>query len=202
MKTFFKSDELATHWVEQVYPVGRCPSNMSFHGPSFYSYGMEIGRVIFRKGKKAYLVTTDGYSVTTSKHKNICRYAIPDGSIVFRVCCLGGMHPTRHRTDAKAVVSYSLSVANRKAAKAARARERKLDRLAEQLEWIEQAELATEFFELPPLDFEAMKLEVRRQMEFEFRLREARAVAIATAEAEEKEDDEAIGAVRAAFATI
>lgn len=202
MKTYFRSDELAKHWVEQVYRVGRCPSHMSFHGASFYSYGMEIGRIIFWKHKKAYLLTTDGYSDTTSRHKGIMRSEIPDDGPIFRVCCLSDMHPTKRRKDAKAVVSYSLSVANRKAAKAARARERKLDRLAEQLEWIEQAERATEFFELPPQDFEAMKSEVVKQIVAETRHQTQKAITIMAAEAKEKEEDETISAVRAAFTTI
>lgn len=195
MKTHFRSDELAKHWIEQVYRTGRCPSNMSFHGASFYSYGMEIGRIIFFKHKKAYLLTTDGYSATTSKHKNIIWSALHEDSIIFRVCALSEMNPAKRRKDAHAVVAYSLARARRSADKAARARERKVDRLESQIAWIEQAERATEFFELPAQDFESMKREVRRQITKWNRHQKK----LAAEEAKENEHYETINQVREAF---
>lgn len=195
MKTFFTSEELAGHWVEQIYGTGRCPSNMSFHGPSFYSYGMEIGRIIYRKHRKAYLITTDGYSDTTSKHKNICRHAIPDGSIIFRVSRLNEMHPIKRRKDAHAVVAYSLAGVRRSKAKADRARQNKIYRLMDQLEWIEQAEAAIEYFELPAQDFKSIKAEVKSEIRAEQILIDKMEAQAAIQDEEEK----TIAAVRSSF---
>lgn len=77
MKTKFNNRQLAHVWAQQNQPEGR-GSSFYFVGPSIYSYGshFEIARFITRKGARAVLFTTRGYSVTTSKHIGMTRNAL------------------------------------------------------------------------------------------------------------------------------
>jgi hypothetical protein len=77
MKTVFNNRQLAHVWAQQNQPNGR-GSNFFFDGPSIFSFGrhFEIARFVTRKGQRAVLFTSRGYSVTTSKHKHMARSAL------------------------------------------------------------------------------------------------------------------------------
>lgn len=80
VKTVFGShDNLAHVWAQQTHSIGYASDRrMLFHGPTIYSYGTHfaIARFIKRKGRKAVLFTSRGYSSSTGKHKGIVRRAL------------------------------------------------------------------------------------------------------------------------------
>lgn len=91
MRKTFDNRQLAHVWAQQNQAEGS-GSNFFFEGPSTYSYGrhFEIARFITRKGKRAVLFTTRGYSVSTSRHIGYARNAIRDGVPVFHVPSIDG----------------------------------------------------------------------------------------------------------------
>lgn len=78
--------QVAHVWAQQTKP-GAKGSSFYFRDSTIYSYGphFPIARFIERKGRRAVLFTTRGYSVTTSKHIGQARGAIPGGVPVFYV---------------------------------------------------------------------------------------------------------------------
>lgn len=87
MKTVFKSDEIAHLWANRGAPYGRSPSNMSFDGDAFKSYGTVIGRRITARGRVAYVLDRASFSISTSKSQGAVRAAIRDAEKVFFVRC-------------------------------------------------------------------------------------------------------------------
>ncbi len=86
MRTVVKSHEVAHLWAHQTQLSARTPGNMSFDGPDFYSYSTVIGTIVAGKdGRRAYLVSDESYSVSTSSHQSDMRSAIPSDAVVFRV---------------------------------------------------------------------------------------------------------------------
>lgn len=89
MRTVVSPWEVGHLWAHQSQGYARSTSrgNVSFNGPTFYSYSTPIGYIETNKhGETAYLITTRRYSVTTSgKHMPAMTGAIPSGAIVFHV---------------------------------------------------------------------------------------------------------------------
>lgn len=78
--------EVAHYWAHQLKKYARS-GNMYFYGDTIYSYGdhFPMAKVITYKGKKAYVVNSDRYSNSTSKHQNIVSESIPCDALVFHV---------------------------------------------------------------------------------------------------------------------
>lgn len=74
---------IAHEWAHQTRESRR-GSNFFFEGRSIYSYGyhFEVGRVLEKKGRKVYLLNDSRYSVSTSRHQQLARMAIPKGENV------------------------------------------------------------------------------------------------------------------------
>lgn len=86
MKTVFTNDEIPHLWAHKVQPHARGTGSISFRDETGYSYAMPICRHAKAKdGTPCILFTTDGYSVTTSKHKSMFYRAIPSGIPVYLV---------------------------------------------------------------------------------------------------------------------
>lgn len=96
-KQVFDSKMVAHVWAQQNQQHGRNKQhNFYFTGDTIYSYGSHfpIAVIVTRKsGKRCVLFTTDGSSVTTSKHINWTRQAVRHLSPVFHVS-LGGTYLT------------------------------------------------------------------------------------------------------------
>lgn len=74
-------------WANQAKPHAR-GSNFYFDGPALYSYGGHfcVGRIVENKrGRRAYLLNSDAYSPSTSRHQRYARNAIAGGATVFYV---------------------------------------------------------------------------------------------------------------------
>lgn len=66
-------------WVLQNAAEGQCPVNVYFKGFSIYSFGPDfiLGRMVFNEqNQKAILLTTDGGSASTNRHKVALRDAV------------------------------------------------------------------------------------------------------------------------------
>lgn len=78
MKTVFSNADSVIHlWAQQTQDEGRS-SNVYFEGATIYSYGAHYPLGLFvtnKKGEKAAVINTSGYSVTTNKHIHSARYA-------------------------------------------------------------------------------------------------------------------------------
>lgn len=86
MKTVFTNDEIPYLWAHKTQSHARGAGSISFRDETGYSYAMPICRHATAKdGTPCVLFTTDGYSVTTSKHKSMFARAIPHGVPVFFV---------------------------------------------------------------------------------------------------------------------
>lgn len=85
MKTVFKSDEIAHIWANRGAPRGRSPGNLSFDGDAISSYSTVIGRRITCKGKEAYVLDRQRFSVSTSKSQGRVRGALHEGAKVFNI---------------------------------------------------------------------------------------------------------------------
>lgn len=74
-------------WAHQVQSDARNSSgNRSFIGEHAYSYAACIGSIVENaKGEQAYILASDSWTVTTSRHQSKLRDAIPRGSVVFYV---------------------------------------------------------------------------------------------------------------------
>ena len=90
MRTVVKSHEVAHLWAHQTQSSARTPGAMSFDGPDFYSYSTVIGSIVTGKdGRRAYLVSDESYSVTTSAHQSRMRQAISRDAVAFYVPGIG-----------------------------------------------------------------------------------------------------------------
>ena len=146
MRTYFDSKEIAHVWAHQHAPHGNCRASMQFNGPSFYSYGTEIARIITHKGKTAFILNTTGYSSTTSGHQSLVRQAIPDSTIfhvgdIRRGDDLGSVKPS-------ALFDYAIHQAAECGGKAERVRLNKGHYLLEQSNWLKEVQKVNEFFGL------------------------------------------------------
>lgn len=73
--------ELTHQWAHKVSSSGRA-SALSYEGPTLYSYGTEIARIL---GPALVAVNVDRYSTTTARHQSYTRAAIPHGWTVAKV---------------------------------------------------------------------------------------------------------------------
>lgn len=89
MRTVVNNREVPHLWMHQTQESGRnSTGSLYFEGPTIYSYGphFPIARHVQNKRSQgAILVTTRGYSSTTSGHIGSVRSAIPNGATVFYV---------------------------------------------------------------------------------------------------------------------
>lgn len=88
MKHVFSDRAMVAHlWAHQTQEDARFSGgNFYFNGNTIYSYGNHFpcGIVVYnRKGEKAYVLNSDSYSHTTSKHMWDVRSAIPHGELIF-----------------------------------------------------------------------------------------------------------------------
>ena len=75
MRTRLKNSSEVCHvWAQQTQPTGKC-SNVFFTDRTIYSYGHHFPMARFI-GPKTVLITTRGYSVTTSRHIHEVRGAV------------------------------------------------------------------------------------------------------------------------------
>lgn len=84
----YPTDRIAHLWAHQTQDEARNPQgNFYFKGATIYSYrdSFPIGKIVTNGTEKAYLVTTNRYSNTTSGHIASVARSIPHGSIVFHV---------------------------------------------------------------------------------------------------------------------
>jgi len=149
MKTTFKSNEIAHVWAHQSAPQGKCPANMSFDGPTLYSYGTAIARLIEHKGRPAVLINENSFSVTTSGHQAAMRQALPGHLPRFYVSEHRG---TRLDNTPAQLFAQAIETATRAAKNAAAARPRqtavRAQAEAEQGKWLERAREVSDFFGL------------------------------------------------------
>jgi hypothetical protein len=79
-KVFSSHSEVAKVWAQRSQSEGRA-TNVFFEGDTIYSWGRHFAMARWFKheqtGEPAVLVTTDTYSVSTSKHQSIVWRAIP-----------------------------------------------------------------------------------------------------------------------------
>ncbi len=147
MKTTFTSKELPHQWAHQLAPHGKCPGNERFDGASYYSYGTEIGRILKRGKRKAFLLNETSYSITTSGHQSFLARSIPESEIQFRIdgigrgCFLEGI-------EGKFIFDCSVKQAAVAANHAARAKKNKDWHTARQARYLEQARQVSKFFGL------------------------------------------------------
>src|ERR1035437_7012509 len=86
--TFGSHANLAHTWAQQTMSHGKSSdARMFFEGATIYSYGnhFPIARFVKRKKGTCVLFTTQGYSVSTSKHISHVRRALRDNATVFHV---------------------------------------------------------------------------------------------------------------------
>jgi hypothetical protein len=86
MKHVFSSPDIIAHlWASQQQEDARTPhNNFYFNGATIYSYGSHFPIAHHVTGKpNVVLFTTQGYSVTTSKHISIVRRAINYKTVVY-----------------------------------------------------------------------------------------------------------------------
>jgi len=84
MKKVFSNNELPHVWAHGTQEEGRNPQNsFFFHGRTIYSYGYHFP-ISVRMDDNVYLLTTRGYSNTTSKHIGKVWGSIPTGAKVIR----------------------------------------------------------------------------------------------------------------------
>jgi len=124
----YPTDEIPHLWMHQTQESARNPGgNLFFNDGVIYSYGnhFPIARHVTngKQGKreqKAILFTTGRYSVTTSRHVNDVRMAIPSGALVFEVPDLGVSYGRQinHEENVKAYAQ----LVEQKVLKASRAR--------------------------------------------------------------------------------
>jgi hypothetical protein len=156
MKNCFNAHELPHRWAHQL--PGRETSNSNVHrsgngnGDTLFSYGTAIGEIIEVKRKRVYIISTRGYSSTTSGHQCSMRGAIPNGEIVIEVhgrfggrCLFESNHP---KDWANYVLHYHIDEAASFALKAKRARRFPEWHLRTMRHHIEQAELVKKLFGL------------------------------------------------------
>jgi hypothetical protein len=85
MKKVFSSNEEVCHvWAQQNQEHGRA-GNIFFEGPTIYSYGKHFPMAKFYADKNVVLITTRGYSHSTSKHLSDVRRALRAGFNILNV---------------------------------------------------------------------------------------------------------------------
>jgi hypothetical protein len=145
MKNVVSTKEVAHLWAHQTQESARNGAghrkNFYFEGATIYSYGRHfpIARIIEHNGKKAILFTTEGYSVTTSKHIHLVRRAIPKDIPVFYVSDVSRMPDSRD-------IKEKQDKAANMVAKSRRARTYKASYLSNAQETLMDAQLMQEFF--------------------------------------------------------
>ncbi len=86
MKTVYKTSEIAHLWVNQTQSHARNPQgNLYFRDSTIYSYGAHFPiaqHVTNKRGEKGVLLTTAGYSPTTSRHVADVRHAIHGATVI------------------------------------------------------------------------------------------------------------------------
>lgn len=86
-RVFSDIHQIAHLWAHQVQDEARNPQgNFYFYQNTIYSYGSHFpcGKIVFnRSGEKAYVVNSDSYSNTTSKHQWAVESSIPFGAVIF-----------------------------------------------------------------------------------------------------------------------
>lgn len=82
-KKLANNQKVAHIWAEQNQETGYA-SNFYFDGPTIYSYGSHFPIATFIDDNTV-LFTTSSYSITTSKHINLARQALPTNIKVFYV---------------------------------------------------------------------------------------------------------------------
>lgn len=87
MKMVLNSRELPHAWAHQTQSIGRSPSNTSFDGPAFYSYGTVIARIVTHKAVQAFVIDGASFSNSTSKHQSRVRQAVNGLGNAFYVHC-------------------------------------------------------------------------------------------------------------------
>jgi hypothetical protein len=178
-RTVFKSGEIAHVWAQQNVSHGRCPANMRFDGPSFYSYGTEIARFVEHKGARAVLLNETSYSVTTSAHNSHVKRAIA-GHMIFRIGDIGRGRSLSFGNDTgNRLFEWAVQQSADCLAKAGRARSNKSHMEAYAAGWLEDARNINTFFGLRrKVDERAIE-----------RLREQSALAERKAKAQREERD-------------
>lgn len=147
MKTTFKTDEIAHIWAHKSAPCGKAPSALSFNGAAISSYSTEIARHITHKGKEAIVICDSSYSVTTTKHQNYVKCAIPSHIPVFWIG-KRGRGDSLHDIGGKELYAYAVEQAAEALAKAEKARKSKDWHKHEAASWLDRAKFVNEFFSL------------------------------------------------------
>lgn len=153
MKTRYTSKELPHIFCnltpeEATTSAGTCPANESFRNGAYYSYGTVIARWIDYKGKRALLVNSSGYSISTTRHQSALRRAIPPGVVQFKISGLGRGECLRQ--DGPALYDWSVKAAAEFEDKATRARGeyQKSSHMQQSQVYLKQAQTVSDFFGL------------------------------------------------------
>lgn len=86
MKTVFNNDQIPHLWAHKAQSHAQGAGSISFRDETGYSYAMPICRhAVTKTGEACILFTTHSRSVTTAKHINQFRQAIPFGVRVYPV---------------------------------------------------------------------------------------------------------------------
>lgn len=87
MKTVVSTLDVFRLWANESQEQARnSRCSVSFAGPILRSYRTQIGQIVRnQEGKRAFLVNTSQYSVTTSCHQSAMLSVIPAGELVFRL---------------------------------------------------------------------------------------------------------------------
>lgn len=147
MKTVFKPSELPHLWVHRGAPLGRSPSNMSFDGDAFYSYGTVIARRISHKGKTAYVLDRASFSVTTSGAQSCVRQAIPDGEKIFYIRA-GKRGQSMRFTPAELRSFYEQAAREKEQEMPSRYAHKRAEQYQDVTNYLKQAREVCEFFDL------------------------------------------------------
>lgn len=147
MRTVTDSRNVYYLWANAVQPHARNKTGtVSFDGPFAFSYRAVIGkRVTNRRGQIGYYVNTHRYSVTTSKHQNFLWWAVPatwTSGRVFWFDFMGGTESPR------ALVKQYVERIAALRAQARRARERRMDLLAQAQDLVTEMDAFVRFWSL------------------------------------------------------
>ena len=85
MRTVFTNQDISHAWFHQTEGTEGRANSMFFEGDIIYSYGRHFPIARARVLPGVTLFTTDGYSISTAKHINHVRQAIPGTETVFTV---------------------------------------------------------------------------------------------------------------------
>lgn len=140
------TSEVPHLWAHQSQSDARNPQgNLFFEQRTIYSYGHHFPiaqHVVNGRGEKAVVVTTRGYSSTTSGHISAVRMAIPDDVLTFHVNFSGDWKPGKADVE-----EYNRRIAEHEV-KAARARKNADWDLQQAGELHEEALAFTKFYGL------------------------------------------------------